>query len=171
MKMITAMLLSTTALVVPFDGETCETVTVNVDGHPTRINKSDYDAKKHGKAISGDKEGEQSADMAQAGSVLQVPEGAIQMAAPSAPSQIAPGPDQGGPTKPATDPVTGASVPPAPSQDSVFIMPEGKGAKQRFFVIDMASNRIEHATIDPDGYKTMEEAQAAIVEYKRAIPH
>jgi hypothetical protein len=168
-----AMLLASTAIRVPFEniGETCETVTINTAAGPARINKADYDEKRHGKLVSAAKEGEQSANMPQAGSVPQTPPGAILPAAPSAPAQTAPGPDQGGPTQPARDPVTGAVAPTTPSQDSVFIMPEGSGKSQRFFLVDINSKKIEHASIDPKGYKSMEDVQEALQAYKRAIPH
>lgn len=166
MKHIASMLLASSALsmVAAFEGETCETVMINTPAGPTRINKSDYDPKKHGKELKAN-----DADFTpqQAGAGINVPEGALIPPAPSAPNFSGPGPEAGGPTKPVTDPVTGAVVPSNPSHDSVFIKPEGK----KFYLIDANGTNIDHPLIDAKGFKTMEDAQEALKEYQRAIPH
>ncbi len=133
-KIVTVALLASTALAAAAfanEGdptERCDTVLIETENGPVRINAEDFDAKTMKKAKSQD--------------------------VPAAPESGAPAAD------PAAEAGDGSQGAAAPVQR--LVSSEGKGDKQRFYIVDAAGAKLTGEGIAEDGYATDAEAWAAI---------
>lgn len=136
-----------------FNAETVETVLVKgADGQPLRINKADFDADQsetgEGQytAYHGKKDTEGLTDEQPViGQPVTPPADVIVPPAPSAPIGLG---DK-------------AVAPASPSPGQFLIMKPGS-AKGKFKVVDIAGQSVTNEGIDPAGYDTKEDAEAAI---------
>lgn len=110
-----------------FNNEVAETVIVNIDGNPTRINKSDYDPDVHG-AIDETATDEQEAPVT-LGTALAYAPGITPPPAPSAG-------------------VANAVAPSVPSPGQIAVLKKGK----KFTVVFFDGTPVVDVRIDPAGY-------------------
>lgn len=163
MKRIALLAGAALPLLTAFTSETCETVTVKgKDGHPLRINKSDFDADQ---ADDGAKQYTLHKDddgpaKAASGEPVQTFEqlGIPPVAAPSAPDF------SGGQSAPIPiDPNKQAAAPVAPTPGQLLVLKE---AKDKYIVVDATGTKLSDKRLVELGlagsYKTEAEAQRDI---------
>lgn len=159
MKRIALLAGAALPLLTAFTSETCETVTVKgKDGHPLRINKSDFDADQ---ADDGAKQYTLHKDddgpaKAASGEPVQTFEqlGIPPVAAPSAPDF------SGGQSAPIPiDPNKQAAAPVAPTPSQLLVMKSGS----KYIVTDATGTPVkDRPGIENEGYKTEALALAAV---------
>lgn len=166
MKIKMIMALCASVAPIAFMSDMVETVLVKgAGGKPLRVNKSDFDAdqasEKPTMTLHKDDDGPAVAD----GEAPVKTFGELGMqpvAAPSAPDFS--GGDGAAPLP--IDPDKNAAAPVAPSPNQRLVSKEGTGARAKYFVVDGTGTKLTDG-VDADGYKTEQEAWAAIM----ALPH
>jgi len=147
--MKTAILLSSVSFALAYMNDQCETVIVDTDAGPVRINKSDYDANRDGFTLHRETKTEKEANVTgtqkEVGTVTPVHPDVTIPPAPAAPDLVNP-------------------VPPSnPSPNQKLVMKDGK----KFFVVTADGSRVEAEGIDAKGYGNEQDAWNAIL----ALPH
>jgi hypothetical protein len=169
-------LLTTTsavAIIAAFMSDTCETVMVG----GVRVNKSDYEAdqekpsgeRQYGSLDSDAKQKDNAETVVNTAEVqTNVAPGVIVPSAPSSPNFNAP---DNTAAQVATD-ATGAAVPTVPAPNAKLVMPEGTGAKKRFYIVDATGTKFtaeQLPGIEDKGYATETDAWNAILALPESV--
>jgi len=157
------------ALAMACMSDVCETVVITGKDGPVRVNKSDYDADRASDKPSMKLHGSVEPEQSVAGVTdVQLGEGVILPAAPSAPNFTGPEPTEPLPIDPNKNAVT--PIAPSPDQKLVKNFETGKGAtkKDHWFVVTPAGDKITGTEgIADDGYATEQDAWNAILALPR----